>query len=263
MSSQSPYQHPYRQRHYEMPGGSAATGGIEGYGAQAGIVTALTLFFLLDAGFDALTGLTGMAELMMGQGVQDRIEAGDPAAVFLGLVSLLAALGSAGAYLLTAILYCVWIHGANKNARALGADGMTFTPGWCVGWFFIPIANLFKPYQAVAEIYRTSDPEAGPDTWVEVQAPPLLGLWWGAWIVTNLLAQAGLRISMSSTPSVSALSPWFDIINAPVGVAAALLAMAVVRRIHARQKEKAARLMFGPSGSRGLGAPMQSMGRAL
>src|ERR1700754_3506800 len=54
----------------------------------------------------------------------------------------------------TIIVFAVWIHRANRNARALGAVGMRFSPGWAVGWFFVPIANLWKPYQAMKEIWQ-------------------------------------------------------------------------------------------------------------
>src|SRR4030095_8115621 len=52
----------------------------------------------------------------------------------------------------------VWIYAAHANLPALNAGPLEFSPGWAVGWFFIPIANLVKPYQAVVEIWKGSDP---------------------------------------------------------------------------------------------------------
>src|SRR5215831_10288265 len=34
--------------------------------------------------------------------------------------------------LATSVVVLVWIYGANRNAHALGATGMRFTPGWAV-----------------------------------------------------------------------------------------------------------------------------------
>ena len=59
-------------------------------------------------------------------------------------------------YLISGVLILMWIYRANHNARALGAANMDFTPGWSVGWYFIPIANLWKPYQAMKEIWKAS-----------------------------------------------------------------------------------------------------------
>ena len=84
--------------------------------------------------------------------------------------------------LTTAILVLAWIFRANHNARQLGAADMHFTPGWAVGWHFVPIAWFWKPYQAMREIWRAS---VNPSDWRAVPVSPLLPWWWGLWIVTS------------------------------------------------------------------------------
>lgn len=69
-----------------------------------------------------------------------------------------------------------WIYIANSNARQLGAQGMEFTPGWSVGWYFIPIANIWKPFLAMREIWKASH---RPAAWQSAPGSPLLGWWWG------------------------------------------------------------------------------------
>jgi heme/copper-type cytochrome/quinol oxidase subunit 4 len=93
------------------------------------------------------------------------------------------------------VLFCFWIYRANCNARALGATGMNFTPGWSVGWFFIPIASLWKPYQAMREIWKAS---VDPINWRSLPTDPLLGWWWAGFIVSNILGQIAFRMSMAA-----------------------------------------------------------------
>ena len=57
---------------------------------------------------------------------------------------------------------------------------MRFTPGWAVGWYFVPIAWFWKPYQAMAEIWRAS---RNPAEWRGEPVSPLLAGWWVLWIV--------------------------------------------------------------------------------
>ena len=90
----------------------------------------------------------------------------------------------AGIGLMSSILVLSWIHRANYNARQLGATGLKFTPGWAVGWYFIPIAMFWKPYQAMKEIWQAS---FNPTRWWEEEKPPLLPLWWGLWLVTSFV----------------------------------------------------------------------------
>jgi hypothetical protein len=58
--------------------------------------------------------------------------------------------------IITGITFLRWIYRSNNNLRALSGESMTFTPGWSVGWYFIPIANLWKPYQVMNEIWKVS-----------------------------------------------------------------------------------------------------------
>jgi hypothetical protein len=91
------------------------------------------------------------------------------------------------------VLILMWIYRANAGARHRGAENMTFTPGWSVGWYFIPIANLFKPYQAMKEIWVASE---NPKNWDVVTAPGILAWWWFLWIVSNLLGNVTFRLAL-------------------------------------------------------------------
>jgi len=51
------------------------------------------------------------------------------------------------------VIFLRWIYRTNKNLHVLSSEHMTFSPGWSLGWYFIPVANLFKPYQAMKEIW--------------------------------------------------------------------------------------------------------------
>lgn len=68
----------------------------------------------------------------------------------------------AGVTITTIILFVKWIYRASFNARALGAQNMKFTPGWSVGYYFIPFLNLWRPYQAMKEIWKASK---NPTSW--------------------------------------------------------------------------------------------------
>ena len=44
-----------------------------------------------------------------------------------------------------ACLFLAWVHKVSINSRGFGARGIT-SPGWAVGWFFVPLASFVKPY---------------------------------------------------------------------------------------------------------------------
>lgn len=81
---------------------------------------------------------------------------------------------------------------ARKNHLA-GVEGLRISPGWAVGWFFVPVANIVMPYRALREIYRASFRNAG---WAGNLVPYYFPGWWTFWIVTNVLSNASLRMDV-------------------------------------------------------------------
>ncbi len=103
----------------------------------------------------------------------------------------IAALGVA---LLGGLFMLLWIHAAHKNLRALGTPDPQFTPGWAVGWWFVPIMNFFKPCQAMLELGRGSNPNIAPGgapKWVEegssLTGQTLIVIWF-VWRIVAFLA---------------------------------------------------------------------------
>ena len=84
----------------------------------------------------------------------------------------------------TLILAAVWIYRAAANMHAIRATGMTTSPGWAVGWYFIPVANFWKPYQAMREIHEASVRAQQQQTRA---TPSLLRLWWLLWLLGFLI----------------------------------------------------------------------------
>ncbi|WP_309711932.1 DUF4328 domain-containing protein [Armatimonas sp.] len=97
-------------------------------------------------------------------------------------------------YLVTVVVFARWIIRAHKNLPALGADRANITPGWAVGYFFVPFLNLWKPFEAMRELWNISGDPRDPNI---SKTPGLLGIWWGLWLVSNYLGQAMMRTSMT------------------------------------------------------------------
>jgi Domain of unknown function (DUF4328) len=148
-------------------------------------------------------------------------------------------------YLTTVVLFSMWIHRAYRNLPALGASRLEYTPGWAVGWFFVPFANLFYPYRVVKEIWIKSDPEVD-DTeaslWQSASAPPLLAWWWAAWIISNIVDNAIFRLNADAEkPAALLLLAQAELAANALDATAALLALFVVRGIDRRQEERSKR----------------------
>ena len=91
-------------------------------------------------------------------------------------------------YLIAAVVTSIFSYRSNANLHSLNVKGLEHTPGWCAGWWYVPIMSLFKPYQAVSETYNKSGDLAG------VTPASITGTWWGFWIVGSIISNIEARL---------------------------------------------------------------------
>lgn len=163
----------------------------------------------------------------------------DPAASELDLAGSLGALVHVlfALILLVAVVFVAqWIYRAHANLRAAEIDGLSFTPGWAVGWYFIPFANLIKPFQAMRELWNAS---LALDEGYGSEADPRLKLWWGAWIGGNILSNIGTRMEGYGTSGSTAAGAVLDIVSTAVLVAAGWFLLQIVETVNGAQRSGA------------------------
>lgn len=135
----------------------------------------------------------------------------------------------------TAIAWCMWQHRAQRNLGDLGRVGLRFTPGWAAGWWFVPIANLFKPFQSVRELWKASEPVVDGSAWFRSRSSPLIGWWWACWLSQNVVSWTvrGQR-SSHDLNAIIAGDYWWMASDALL-IIAAILAILIVRSVIERQ----------------------------
>jgi hypothetical protein len=146
-----------------------------------------------------------------------------------GLVGLLVIVVT----LTSAILMLCWIYRMCHNAR-VRAKFMEYTPGWSVGWFFIPIANVWKPFQAMKEIWQESARQAGPQG---RDGGGLLGGWWALWIASSVVGYASLRVTLRINDVDDALlANTFGLVENLLAVPLNIIFLRIVMRLSAMQE---------------------------
>ena len=91
----------------------------------------------------------------------------------------------------SAIPFLLWLYVVHANLSALGVKGLRFSTGDAVAWFFVPIFNLFKPYQVANEIWNGSNPNVPDDTDRTLDtcsSNAFIGHWWGYFLSTLIVA---------------------------------------------------------------------------
>jgi hypothetical protein len=129
-------------------------------------------------------GLSVLAILFVWMRGFEPKEAGQAEATFLIAQFLL--------FLVAMVVALRWIYLANANARALGAQDMMVSPGWAVGFFFVPLMNLVMPYVMMRELWKAS---AKPGDWQIEPSPGAILLWWIFWVAAGVTSVIGFQLS--------------------------------------------------------------------
>jgi hypothetical protein len=90
--------------------------------------------------------------------------------------------------LVIVVLFIIWQFRAAKNNEALDRPAPRFGPGWSIGAWFIPIANLAIPVLIMQDLWRGSTPTVprGDPRWRSAKGSWLIGVWWAAWVISLL-----------------------------------------------------------------------------
>jgi hypothetical protein len=137
-----------------------------------------------------------------------------------------------------AVLFVIWMFRAAKNNEALERRGARFGPGWSIGAWFIPFANLVIPVLIVQDLWRGSsaDHPRGDPRWRRAPASALVGWWWAAWVASIVrFAYSGSGFHSSGSLDDIETSNTVALIGVCLLAVAAVLALSVVRALSRRQ----------------------------
>ena len=121
--------------------------------------------------------------------------------------------------LFAGIVFIAWLHRARVNLETLAPAALRWRPGWAVGGWLIPLANLVIPVLVVSEVDRVSADRAAAARGRRPSGRAVFVLWAVAWTGYEL-AGLGVLGDPSQSTFVSALSA---VLLAVAGVFAILL----------------------------------------
>ncbi len=165
---------------------------------HAKLTKTLCLFLKLTIVASAVTFVSGIYELYSYSAIPSNLDI-DSILIPADIMSIFANFFKFVFSIIGTILFFRWIYVSVKNLRALSGKSMRFTPGWSVGWFFIPIASYFKSLPIMKEIWRVSHKDDG----VEYR---LVRRWWQFFI----LSQAFSRLAFKGAFKVVDVSSYME-----------------------------------------------------
>lgn len=143
--------------------------------------------------------------------------------------ALMFAFTALGITVLTWILFGRWIYLAGRNLVEAGYQDLEFTPAARIWWFAVPIANLYKPFEGMRELWNASHGNQDYSS----ETAPLVAIWWALWLLSGFIG-LGLSFFLEGSGEPN-LTP--NGIGVALELALAVVAIMMIRRIAEAQTQ--------------------------
>lgn len=193
----------------------------------------------LGVAFSVLVALTALSDLLMAGWVwhvhgvlQDYVDGrvgDDEFDRTLVATNLLDLLGTA-VYIAAGVVFVVWQWRVRANADLVARDAHHHARHWTI-WGWLPIVSLWIPRRVVADVWDASAPRHEPP-----RGHAEINWWWGLFIAYQVVDRATDRmLAVGESVEAFAYGGAMLLVVAALSVAAAALAVIVVRQVNAFQ----------------------------
>ncbi|MCX4533130.1 DUF4328 domain-containing protein [Streptomyces sp. NBC_01669] len=203
-----------------------------------GLAKAVVILLVVAAVSDLLAVLAGLnIRSLIGNGLAtiDDAEAdrADNLYAASGVLQLLVLLA-------TGVVFILWFRRVRLNAEVFDASMQQMKPGWAVGAWFVPFANLVLPRRIAGGIWTASAQTNTDGSWRTVSAAPV-NLWWGAWVCSSIFSRYASQQYMKAEEVQEIMDAAGRMLAADAfSIVAAVLAILFVRKLTRMQGERAA-----------------------
>ncbi|MDC0073205.1 DUF4328 domain-containing protein [Gammaproteobacteria bacterium] len=136
-----------------------------------------------------------------------------------------------------------WFFVSAKINHLLGIKELNISPGWSVGWYFIPFANLVMPYRSLKETFKAS---FNSEEWQNNRVPSDFPIWWATFLLGNVFSNASIRMYMAlgETYTYEQLNQisYIDIVVDVLFIVNAIFLLRIINIIYHNQKDKSFQL---------------------
>lgn len=188
----------------------------------------------------AATAAFDLATLLWIPDWEPRADAGETTAGILALAYFLVTSVAVAGYVFTVVTFLMWLHRASQNAGILYPLGVRTSPAMAVGCWFIPLVNLVRPYRVVRALHSAAfiDGPTPRKDWA-ARLPAIFPIWWGTWLVNNMLVNVATRQIFSDDPEKVQRALWIQSLAFPLELTAGICLIGIIWSVQERQVEVA------------------------
>ena len=133
-------------------------------------------------------------------------------------------------FAVSALTFIQWFRRAYFNLH-LRVNRLSHSEGWAAGCWFVPIVNLFRPYQIMKELFQATHLflKKNEAHTREHLSMPSLGLWWIFWIINWFVGRFVFKYSMKAeTIEELTRSTIAQLISNAIGIVLAIITINII-----------------------------------
>ena len=134
-------------------------------------------------------------------------------------------------YIISAIAFLMWFRRAYYNLH-LKVKHLSYKESWSLWSWFVPVINLFRPYQIMIELFLHTDILLSKkiNNYTPSHASSLIGFWWFLWLISSFFGNYVFRYSANANSSEELVtSAMLSIINSVIGISSALITIKLLK----------------------------------
>ena len=135
------------------------------------------------------------------------------------------------ASVISGVFFIQWFRRAYFNLH-LRVNRLSYEEGWAAGSWFVPIVNLYRPYQIMKELYQETKELLIKKGLInnELITTNSLGWWWAFWIANSIIGQFIFRYSLKAeTIDELSVSTVASMASNILGIPLALITIKVIK----------------------------------
>ena len=133
------------------------------------------------------------------------------------------------AHVISAVTFIQWFRRAYFNLH-LKVNHLSHSEGWAAGSWFVPIVNLYRPYQIMKELYLETEALLTKKELLlgENFSTSSVGWWWTFWITNSIIGQIIFRYPSETIDDLIG-GTVAGMIGSIAGIPLALIAVKVIK----------------------------------
>ena len=135
------------------------------------------------------------------------------------------------AYIFSGIAFIKWFRRSYFNLHQK-VQTLSFSEGWAAGSWFVPIINLYRPFQIMKELYLETNKILLNKGLIKKESLSIkpLELWWTLWIISSLIGQFVFKSSMKAeTIDELTISTVASLISDIIRIPLALITIKIIK----------------------------------